>query len=84
MSALQENISKAEAYLKRFRDDGVMNHIDGKVMPAADGETFEVISPIDLNIIANCAHGKSADIDQGAKSRQAVVPKVGSPFRQRM
>ena len=75
MSALQENISKAEAYLKRFRGDGVLNHINGRAVPAADGKTFEVISPVDLKFIANCAHGKSDDIDQAAKAAKQAFPK---------
>lgn len=75
MSKLQENISKAETYLKRFRDDGVMNHIDGKSVSAIDGETFEIISPIDLAVIANCAHSKSADIDLAAKAAKRTFPE---------
>ena len=75
MPVLQENISKAEAYLKRFLDDGVMNHINGRAVPALDGETFEIISPVDLAVIANCAHGKSADIDQAAKAAKRAFPK---------
>ncbi len=74
MSTLDENLKKAEAYLARFRKDGVLNHIDGQSVPAADGETFEIISPVDLKPIAQVAKGKAADIDRAAKAAKAAFP----------
>jgi len=47
MSELSANITKAEAYLARFKEGGVMNHIGGKSVPALSGETFENHSPVD-------------------------------------
>ncbi|MCH9852588.1 MAG: 5-carboxymethyl-2-hydroxymuconate semialdehyde dehydrogenase [Alphaproteobacteria bacterium] len=64
--SLQENLQKAEKYLKRFKDKPILNHINGQDMPASDGKTFEVISPIDLKPIAQTAHGTKADIDSAA------------------
>ncbi len=74
MSSLEENLKKAEAYLARFRKDGVLNHINGEAVPAADGETFEIISPVDLKPIATVAKGKAADIDRAAKAAKAAFP----------
>ena len=62
MSDLATNLAKADAYLARFRTDGVHNHIGGKAMPALDGTTFEIISPVDLKPLAQVAHGKAADV----------------------
>ena len=42
MSALDDNLRKAEAWLNRFREDGVKNQIGGEAVPAADGSTFEI------------------------------------------
>ncbi|MDQ6437482.1 5-carboxymethyl-2-hydroxymuconate semialdehyde dehydrogenase [Mesorhizobium sp. LHD-90] len=72
MSALEQNLKKAEAYLERFRRDGVLNHIAGEAVPAGDGATFESISPIDLKPLAKVAHGKVADIDRAAKAAKAA------------
>jgi 5-carboxymethyl-2-hydroxymuconic-semialdehyde dehydrogenase len=72
MSELQDNLSKAERYLGPFRERGVLNHIGGKAVPAADGETFETISPIDLKPLARVAHGKAADIEQAALAAKAA------------
>ncbi|TGU68354.1 5-carboxymethyl-2-hydroxymuconate semialdehyde dehydrogenase, partial [Mesorhizobium sp. M1C.F.Ca.ET.144.01.1.1] len=58
MAALDDNLRKAEAYLERFRKDGVLNQIGGEAVPAADGSTYETISPIDLKPIATVARGK--------------------------
>ena len=52
MSVLDDNIARAEGYLKRFREGGVLNHIGGESVPAASGETFETISPVDLAPLA--------------------------------
>jgi 5-carboxymethyl-2-hydroxymuconic-semialdehyde dehydrogenase len=69
---LDNNIKKAEAYMQRFKDRGVSNHIDGVSLPAADGTTFEIISPIDLKPLAEVARGKAADIDRAAKAAKAA------------
>ncbi len=72
MSDLAANIAKAESYLQRFRERGVMNHIAGKSVPAVDGSTFEIISPVDLKPLAQVARGKAEDIDRAAKSAKAA------------
>jgi len=74
MSKLDENLAKAEAWLARFRDKGVLNRIGGELFPAADGASFETISPIDLKLLAKVAHGKAADIDRAAKAAKAAFP----------
>lgn len=63
MSALQENITKAEAYLARFRKEGVLNQINGTALPAIAGETFEIISPVDRKPLARVARSKAEDVD---------------------
>ena len=35
MSDLEGNLKKAEAYLARFKNDGVLNQIGGEAVPAA-------------------------------------------------
>jgi 5-carboxymethyl-2-hydroxymuconic-semialdehyde dehydrogenase len=74
MSDLENNLKKAEAYLSRFKQSEVLNHIDGEAVPAADGTTFEIISPVDLKPLARIAHGKAADIDKAAKVAKAAFP----------
>lgn len=74
MSALDANRAKAQAYLARFRDHGVLNHIDGEAVGAADGGSFETISPIDLGPLATVAHGKAADIDRAARAAKMAFP----------
>ncbi|WP_375307565.1 5-carboxymethyl-2-hydroxymuconate semialdehyde dehydrogenase [Bradyrhizobium sp. A11] len=72
MSKLAENIARAERYLARFAQHGVLNRIGGEDVPAADGATFETISPVDLKPLAKVAHGKAADIDRAAKAAHAA------------
>jgi 5-carboxymethyl-2-hydroxymuconic-semialdehyde dehydrogenase len=72
MSTLEENIAKAEAYLARFRKDGVLNHIAGEAIPAVDGTTFDIISPVDLKVLAKVAHSKAADVDRAAQAAKAA------------
>ncbi|TCU19959.1 5-carboxymethyl-2-hydroxymuconate semialdehyde dehydrogenase [Rhizobium sullae] len=78
MSRLQENIAKAEAYLAQFRDKGVLNRIGGEDVAAADGATFETISPVDLKPLANIARGKAEDIDRAAKAAKAAFAEWGA------
>lgn len=72
MSDLDQNLAKADGFLQRFRDHGVANHIDGEAVSSADGETFDIISPIDLKPLAKVARGKAADIDRAAKAAKAA------------
>jgi hypothetical protein len=61
MSDLDSNITKARGYLERLCGGCVLNRINGEDAAAADGSTFEVISPIDLRPLARVAHGKSVE-----------------------
>ena len=72
MSQFETNLDRAKIYLKRFRDVGVLNHINGEAVPAADGATFEIISPIDLEPMAKVARGKANDVDQAAKAAKVA------------
>ena len=72
MSDLEGNLKKAEAYLARFKRDGVLNQIGGEAVPAADGSTFETLSPVDLKPLATVARGGAADIDRAAKAAKAA------------
>ncbi|WP_027835616.1 5-carboxymethyl-2-hydroxymuconate semialdehyde dehydrogenase [Maritalea myrionectae] len=71
MTDLNTNIEKAQSYLARFRQDGVLNHIDGQAVGSDSGEQFGVISPIDLEPIAKVARGGASDIDKAAKAAKA-------------
>ncbi|MBW8447598.1 MAG: 5-carboxymethyl-2-hydroxymuconate semialdehyde dehydrogenase [Arenimonas sp.] len=72
MSKTEENIARAEAYLARFKAEGVLNHIAGESVPAADATTFEIISPVDLKPMARVARGKAEDIDSAAKAAKGA------------
>ncbi|NNC22770.1 5-carboxymethyl-2-hydroxymuconate semialdehyde dehydrogenase [Salinisphaera sp. USBA-960] len=70
MTSFEENLTKAQYYLERFRNGGVLNQIGGHTVPATSGKTFETISPIDQTPLANVAHGGAEDIDQAARAAQ--------------
>lgn len=74
MSTFEENLKKAEGYLSRFRNDGVLNHIAGEAQSAADGATFEIISPVDLKPLAQVARGKAVDVDRAVEAAKAAFP----------
>ncbi len=74
MSTLEQNLGKAEQYLARFRELGVLNQIAGEAVPALDGATFESISPVDLKPLAKVAHGKAGDIDRAAQAAKSTFP----------
>jgi 5-carboxymethyl-2-hydroxymuconic-semialdehyde dehydrogenase len=72
MTMLDQNIAKAKSYLNRFLYGGVANHIAGESLAALDGTTFEIISPVDLQVLATVARGKAADVDLAAKAAKAA------------
>ncbi len=72
MSVLDENLDKATRYLSRFKEHGVLNHINGEAVAADDGETFETLSPVDLSTLAKVARGKRADIDRAVSAAKTA------------
>jgi 5-carboxymethyl-2-hydroxymuconic-semialdehyde dehydrogenase len=72
MTTLQDNISKAQGHLRRFKDQ-LPNLIDGKDMKGGGG-TFETRSPVDESLLANVALGTVADIDKAAKAARQAFP----------
>lgn len=80
MSRLEDNIARAEGYLARFREGGVLNRIGGEDLPASGGATFETLSPVDLKPLARVARGTAADIDRAARAAKAAFAEwAGMP-----
>lgn len=75
MSDLNANLSRAEGYLARFRKGIVPNHIDGKPRPADSAETFQTLSPVDLEPLATVARGGASDIDAAARAAQRAFAR---------
>ena len=84
MSMLHQNMTKADGYLARFRQDGVLNRIGGEDLAGAGGATFETISPTDLKPLASVARGTAADIDRAARAAREAFPNwAAMPGEQR-
>jgi 5-carboxymethyl-2-hydroxymuconic-semialdehyde dehydrogenase len=54
MTALENNITKLNGYLERFRDTGIRNRIAGKDVDGSEG-VFQTTSPVDKSLICNTA-----------------------------
>ena len=74
MAVFEENIAKAEIYLKRWADAGVQNHINGASVPASSGARFENHSPIDAALLGDVARGDAADVDAAATAAKETFP----------
>ena len=72
MTVLTDNIAKAQGYMARFRQHGVMHHIGGASVPAASGRTFDTVSPVDLSVLASVARGNEQDIDAAVAAAKAA------------
>ena len=74
MSDLATNIAKAETYLARYADSGILNRIGGQDCPAISGETFDNHSPVDEAFLCTVAKSGAADIDAAAQAAHAAFP----------
>lgn len=74
MSDLTTHVEKLNGYLEQFRHYGVLNHINGKAVPAVSGETFLNASPVDESSICRVAKSAEADVDAAAKAAAAAFP----------
>ncbi|MFT4795622.1 MAG: 5-carboxymethyl-2-hydroxymuconic-semialdehyde dehydrogenase [Paracoccaceae bacterium] len=72
MTALEANIAAATAHLARFRGAPIPHRIGGE--DVTSGAVLEVISPVDLAVIATVARGGAAEIDRAAKAAKAAFP----------
>lgn len=72
MPELENNISKAMAYLKPITEKGVLNRIGGQDNMGSG--QFDVSSPIDGVLLARAAKGGAAEIDLAAKAAKAAFP----------
>lgn len=66
MTELENNLKRAQGFLRRWSKNGVLNHIDGKSVPAKSGQVFANITPVDLSQLCDVARGGAADIDAAA------------------
>ncbi|CCD91961.1 putative NAD-dependent aldehyde dehydrogenase family protein; 5-carboxymethyl-2-hydroxymuconate semialdehyde dehydrogenase, HpcC-like [Bradyrhizobium sp. ORS 375] len=62
------NLDRVAPLLAKLKDEGIGHFIDGKVVPAISGATFETKSPIDNAVLASVARGNAEDIDRAATS----------------
>src|SRR3990172_9597345 len=71
---LQENVRKAEGFLRRFRDEVTTHFIEGKPHRGSSGGTFENLTPVDNTPIGKVAEGTAEDIDAAARAASAAFP----------
>ncbi|MGJ4929608.1 5-carboxymethyl-2-hydroxymuconate semialdehyde dehydrogenase [Bradyrhizobium sp. HKCCYLS2038] len=64
----EANLDRAAPLLAKLKDEGIGHFIDGKVVQAISGATFETRSPVDGAVLANVARGNAEDIDRAATS----------------
>ena len=74
MASLDENLAKADGYLARWREGGVLNHIGGASVAAVSGARFENRSPVDGALLGEVARGAAADVDAAAQAAKAAFP----------
>jgi 5-carboxymethyl-2-hydroxymuconic-semialdehyde dehydrogenase len=72
MSDLSTHLVKLETHLARYRENGILNLIDGKDATAT--ETFETRSPVDESLICSVARGTAADVNAAARAAKAAFP----------
>lgn len=71
MTAFEDNLTKLDHHLHRFREGGIQNRING-VDHAGSAGVFQSISPVDKSVICDVAHGTAEDIDAAAKAAHAA------------
>ncbi len=70
----EENLKKAESYLKRFRDNVTAHYVNGASFAGDSGRTFENLTPVDNTSIGPVAEGSAADIDRACRAAQDAFP----------
>ena len=68
MPEFENNKEKLFAFLERFRESGVLNHINGESIKADNKKSFENISPIDLKKICDVSRSGLSDVNLAVSS----------------
>ena len=80
----KENVKKAESYLKRFKDNVTVHHVNGESCRGDSGKTFENLTPVDNTPIGAIAEGSAGDIDLACRAARDAFPDWSrSPAKQR-
>ena len=80
----KENVKKAESYLKRFKDNVTVHHVNGEACRGDSGKTFENLTPVDNTPIGAIAEGSASDIDLACRAARDAFPDWSrSPAKQR-
>ncbi|MEM7288993.1 MAG: aldehyde dehydrogenase family protein, partial [Pseudomonadota bacterium] len=74
MADLSTHQEKLVTYLERFKQQGVMNHINGTSCAAASGKTFGNHSPIDESQICSVARSAKEDVDVATAAAKKAFP----------
>ena len=69
---LEENLAKAQEYLKQFQGGPIHHRIGGQDVLASDGGTFDSLSPVDMSKLASAAQGTAEDIDAACMAAKAA------------
>ena len=68
MLEFENNKEKLFTFLGRFRESGVLNHINGESIKADNKKSFENISPIDLKKICDVSRSSLSDVNLAVSS----------------
>ncbi|MEX2520586.1 MAG: 5-carboxymethyl-2-hydroxymuconate semialdehyde dehydrogenase [Paracoccaceae bacterium] len=72
MSAFENNLAKAEAWLARYRETSVRHRIGGEDF--SSDETFETLCPADGRTLCGVARGRAREVDAAARAAKAAFP----------
>ncbi|HEY7698213.1 MAG TPA: 5-carboxymethyl-2-hydroxymuconate semialdehyde dehydrogenase, partial [Vicinamibacteria bacterium] len=71
---LEENLRKAEGFLRKFRAETTLHFVDGKPHRGSSGRTFENLTPVDNTSLGRVAEGTAEDVDAAARAASAAFP----------
>ena len=76
MPEFENNKEKLFTFLERFKEGGILNHINGESIKANDKQSFENISPIDLKKICDVSRSGLIDINLAVASAKNAFSEL--------
>ena len=74
MAILQENLSKADNYLRRFRENTVGHFIGGEMVLPAANNSFDNLTPTDNSSLGRITEGTAADVAAACQAAENAFP----------
>ncbi|HAU68419.1 MAG TPA: 5-carboxymethyl-2-hydroxymuconate semialdehyde dehydrogenase, partial [Gammaproteobacteria bacterium] len=74
MTTFKSNVSAAEEFLAKFKNQTIGHFINGEMVVPSGSELFENLSPVDKSVVGKVAVATEREVDQACEAARDAFP----------